>query len=476
MKFDTLIDFNNKVNSPKRVINESFKGLAEDPLRAVLQRFINSNRDRITTIAAQYNLELASLEPDNRRERPLYEIVLTGNLKTGKMKTLNGLLAIKLASDNTQSLIAYVSSTLTNRFAEPRDVTVWSPNLVKSRRDNVSEVLTPPALYIINNDNLQRIENYTDWSNSQNRLKVSDLKPSRGIMKRPLGDQLAEHFGKEFASTIKKGKADRTDMSGYKALTTSSNTQSANIYFTLCTQYYRDSGDIISAVITQLRLLEKGAEMKRVCGKVSSTPGLVLNDNMNAVSITTAANIRLVDILQSGDDIVNEYDSLVSNAINPKFILKKLKQIQPMISDSAFSRLFSGYKFVITEGYFDEFKDFFKKSVLDTYRNDSLGFRADLVTITPERLTSRPTTKSHTFYLYFLKDRKTGKDFVAYRDDSNVDGTVLILTRNNINNTLIGEIKYSPDQDEYNNKIIDMYNKLTPMGREIFMRSIARSI
>jgi len=479
MKFDLLLEVDKKFNGSSKLVGESFKGMINLDIINVFRRYYNENQTQINNIIQQYELQINAANQQNNRFNPaLYEIVLPPNLKNSRMRILDGLIAIKIASNDDVSLIAYVRPAPQKRFVSTSNLGVWDKSYTQRYRKVASEVLSVPKLYIINNNALRLIENFEEWSNKQSLIRVSDLKPTKGYQQRPLGDQLAEHFGSEFKSSIKTGRGDKTNMSGYKALTISSENKLSNLYFLFCTDYYKDragGGYAVSSTTTQIRLIPQSDDIKRSCELQHQSHNLLVNDNLRAVNIYNIANIRIADIIQSGDDVLEEYNSLVENAVKPKFIFKKLKSLRNITTVSKFDPTEGGYRFNISEGVYNSIKDFLSPEFIRRFTSlEDAQFKVVLVPNVLDSVGPRPTSTSYVFIVYLLKDRETGKDFVAIKESNN-SKAVQILTYNNIEDTVIGKLIYNSEVDDYNKAVAEKYNKMSPLAREIFMRSIARS-
>jgi len=488
MKFNLLLEFNNKINSDPRLIRESYSRIDRYTLDRKLNSYVNNNIDIIDKTILEYKMvknknNYPSLHKTSTDKivSTLYEIVLPDNLKKGNDGELDGLVAVKIASNNTESLIIYVSPVSYNRFpVETVSELHYPANYRRYNRDYLSE----PKLHIINNNSLRLVEDYDAWRiKTQQLIKVSDLKPTKGYIKRPLGDQLAEHFGKEFKESIKTGKDAKGHMTGYRALTSADRADAFNLYFLLCTTHVTDGGLIVDSATSHIKLLSKTSGIKSICGSSHFTPTekVLRNDDGRFVSVSNYGAVRLAGIIQSGDDVMDEYRNLVKNAIDSKHILKKLNSLKSSFVESKFDPELGGYKINIVTGSYNNLADFLSEEVLNRFKTklQSTEFKSQLVPNIPVELNGKPTSLKHSFILHPLKDRESKKDFfaitiLAESPQSSATEKVLILTESNIMKTPIGSIVYNNKTVQHNLEVMKKYNDLSPIGREIFMRTIAR--
>lgn len=497
MKFNLLLEFNKKINSDPGLIRESYSRIDRYTLDRKLNNYVNDNLNIIDKTILEYgmvksknNYPSLHTASTNKIVSTLYEIVLPDNLKKGNNSELGGLVAVKIASNNTESLIIYASPAGYNRFPDETANTLHH-SMGNSRYNRGYHLyLSEPKLHVINNNSLRLIEDYDAWRiKTQQLIKVSDLKPTKGYIKRPLGDQLAEHFGKEFKESIKTGKDARGHMTGYRALTSANKDGAFNLYFLLCTTHVADGGLFVDSATAHIKLLSQTSDIKSICGSTSftATEKVLRNDDGRFVSVSNYGAVRLAGIIQSGDDVMDEYRNLVKNAIDSKYILKKLNSLKSSFIQSKFDPESGGYKFNIATGIYNNLADFLSEDVLNRFKTrlKSTEFKSQLVPNIPVELTGMPTSLKHSFILHPLKDRESKKDFFAITIlDNNAQSPrssaaaftekVLILTESNIMKTPIGSIVINNKTIQHNLEVMKKYNDLSQTGREIFMRTIAR--
>ena len=468
MKFSDLFQFDKILGINRTVVSEAWQNTSSYAIHGAFGSYLTTNSASLRATAERYGMEITS----NVERAKLYEITIPPG-QSRLPQSLNGLVAVRLYSNENQSLILYANNAEVRRFPGGAEDLASGT----AQRRNVSGIAVKP--YIIDTNLLTHIQDYNQWSGGKKLLMTTELRPG---YKKPLSEMIAKHFGRLFAASLKSGKGSR-DFSGFKPLTTTSKPNSAQLYFTLCTdRRVRDRQSYVASATAQIRIIPTDKDTSFICGSnsVSEMPRYVIqNDSNKYISVLIPSNVKINDMLQAGDDVLDEYKALVSDAIDPKFIFKKLMSLRSLIVSSSRDDKSGDYKFsLLVPKPFSSVADFVTKEANNEIALDrGRTFRANLINLVQDRIAPAPTSDTRDFTLYEFTDRDTGKKFVVYHEltvGSVAAYKQFIITKKTVASTPIAEINLSKEIDDYNRLISQKYNSLSDRGRKIFMRALTR--